>query len=70
MFPEQELANMVLTIEQREEYLALWARQPFFSILQIVLALTDRARLQGCMWTLRKPDSEVGHPPLLTGQEC
>lgn len=59
MFRESELANIALTIEQREEYLSLWAKQPYFSILQCVLALADRSKLEGCMWGLRMPGSEV-----------
>ena len=45
MFNEQQLANAALSIEQREAYLGMWAKQPYFSILQLVLALTDRTRL-------------------------
>jgi hypothetical protein len=59
MFREQELANIALSLEQREDYLALWAKQPYFSVLQGVLALADRTRLEGCMWALRTPGSEV-----------
>lgn len=65
MFKEHDLANMALTIEQREEYLDIWAKMPYFSILQLVLSLADRSRLEGCMYVLRSAGSEVFHPPLL-----
>jgi hypothetical protein len=66
MFREQDLANVALTVSEREAYLSIWAKQPYFAILQLVLGITDRGRLQGCMCGLRKPGSEVSYPPLLT----
>lgn len=65
MFKEYELANVALTMTQREEYLQIWAKQPYYSILQFVLSLADRSRLEGCMYALRSPGSEVFHPQLL-----
>jgi hypothetical protein len=69
MFKELEMANISLTIEQREEYLGIWAKQPYFSILQLVLGLTDRSRLQGCMYVLSPAGSEVRRLQLLMGGE-
>lgn len=55
------MANVALSIDQRESYLSIWAKHPYFQILQVVLQLTDRSRLQGVMYGLRAPGSEVGH---------
>jgi hypothetical protein len=67
MFAENEMANVALTIEQREAYLGIWAKQPYFRILQIVLGLTDRSRLQGVMRVFRATGSEVSHLQLSMG---